>query len=79
MIFLPVLIFSSSPKLNFRMKTPVPIATAAAGVASFISQSFILEKALFSFETSLGVVAKLKLGNNIRTKSTIIKIIFKFF
>ncbi len=32
-IFLPVLIFSSSPKLNFfHKKTPLPTATAAAGV-----------------------------------------------
>lgn len=31
-IFLPVLIFSSSPKLNFFIKTPLPTATAAAGV-----------------------------------------------
>ena len=31
-IFLPVLIFSSSPKLNFFIKTPEPTATAAAAV-----------------------------------------------
>ena len=34
-IFLPVDILSSSPKLNFLISKPEPIATAAAGVASF--------------------------------------------
>ncbi|MEE0769369.1 MAG: hypothetical protein UIT70_05870 [Clostridia bacterium] len=41
----------------------MPTATAAAGVASFISQSVILLKASFNLLTSLGVAAKVKLGN----------------
>lgn len=53
-IFLPVLIFSSSPKLNFFIKTPVPTATAAAGVASFMSHFSISEKAELSFVTNFG-------------------------
>ena len=57
-IFLPVLILSSSPKLNFFIKIPVPTATAAAGVESFKIQLSILLNALSNFETSLGVAAK---------------------
>lgn len=75
MIFFPVRIFSSSPKLNFQMNTPVPTATAAAGVANFISQSSILEKASLSFETNFGVLANEKDGRTI----SIIKINNKSF
>ena len=39
------LVFSSSPKLNFFIKIPVPTATAAAGVDNFKSQPSILSNA----------------------------------
>jgi len=45
---------SSSPKLNFFINTPVPTATAAAGVESFKIQPSIFSNAEFIFETSLG-------------------------
>ena len=48
-IFLPILILSSSPKLNFFIKTPVPTATAAAGVDNFMIQFSILSNAEFIF------------------------------
>ena len=54
MIFLPVRIFSSSPKLNFFMNTPVPTATAAAGVESFKIQLSIFSKAELILVTIFG-------------------------
>ena len=45
---------SSSPKLNFFIKTPVPTATAAAGVESFKSQLSMFSKAEFILDTNLG-------------------------
>ena len=53
-----VVIFSSSPKLNFFINTPVPTATVAAGVASFRSHSSILVKASFNLVTIFGVESK---------------------
>ena len=41
--FLPTVIFSSSPKLNFFISKPKPIETAAAGVATFNIQPCICE------------------------------------
>ena len=58
--FLPVLIFSSSPKLNFFIKIPVPTATAAAGVDIFKIQPSISSKAELIFPTSFGSAAKEK-------------------
>jgi len=55
---LAILILSSSPKLNFFINTPVPTATAAAGVASFKSHSSILVKASFNLVTIFGVESK---------------------
>ena len=55
----PVLSLSSSPKLNFFIKIPVPTATAAAGVAIFKNQLLILSKALVIVFTSFGYDAKL--------------------
>ena len=52
--FFPVRIFSSSPKLNFFIKTPVPTATAAAGVAIFKSQPSISSNAELIVLISLG-------------------------
>ena len=52
--FFPVRIFSSSPKLNFFINTPVPTATAAAGVAIFNSQPSISSKALLIVLISFG-------------------------
>ena len=59
MIFFPVAIRVSSPKLNFFIKTPVPTATAAAGVDNVIIQSSIFSKAFVSFVTNFGSAAKL--------------------
>ena len=42
------------------MKMPVPTATAAAGVESYISQSSILENAELSLVTNFGSAAKAK-------------------
>ena len=53
-IFFPILMRSSSPKLNFFIKTPVPTATAAAGVESFKSQLSMFSKAEFILDTNLG-------------------------
>lgn len=53
-ILLPVRIFSSSPKLNFFINTPLPTATAAAGVDSFKIQLSMLSKAEFIFVTICG-------------------------
>ena len=53
-IFFPNLILSSSPKLNFFINTPVPTATAAAGVEIFKSQLSIFSKAEFILETNFG-------------------------
>ena len=57
-MFLPVLIFSSSPKLNFFIKIPVLTATAAAGVDSFISHVSIFSKAFTIVETKAGYAAQ---------------------
>ena len=54
MIFFPILILSSSPKLNFFIKTPVPTATAAAGVDNFKSQLSIFSKAELILEINFG-------------------------
>ncbi len=55
--FLPSRILSSSPKLNFFIKIPVPTATAAAGVASFRSHFCMDSKAEFNLLTILGSAA----------------------
>ena len=55
--FFPVLIFSSSPKLNFLINAPEHIATAAAGVDIFIIHVSISSKAFVSFPINLGVEA----------------------
>ena len=55
--FLPLDIFSSSPKLNLRIKTPVAIATPAAGAANLTKYDCILFKAEFSLLTRVGVLA----------------------
>ena len=52
--FFPVLIFSSSPKLNFRIRAPEQTATAAAGVEIFIIQLSISSNAELSLETIFG-------------------------
>ena len=52
--FLPVRIFSSSPKLNFFINTPVPTATAAAGVEIFNIQPSISSKAELMVVINLG-------------------------
>ena len=79
-IFFPVLILSSSPKLNFFIKTPVPTATAAAGVASLINQSSIFEKAESSLDINFGSDANDEVGKIKNSKkykiSKNIKIIF---
>ena len=81
-IFFPVRIRSSSPKLNFFIKIPVPTATAAAGVASFISQSLISSNAESSLDINLGSAAKTlveKNKKNIIINKKIISIFFFFF
>lgn len=57
MIFFEVLIFSSSPKLNFFMKTPDATATAAAGVAIFSAHDSISSKPVVNLVTNFGVAA----------------------
>ena len=65
-IFLPVLIFSSSPKLNFLINTPLPTATAAAGVEIFKIQLSILSKAEFILFTIWGSPkAKVQIENKL--------------
>ena len=51
------MIRSSSPKLNFFMRIPVPIATAAAGVASLIIHSLILVNPLLMVLINFGSLA----------------------
>ena len=55
--FFPVRIFSSSPKLNFFIKTPVPTATAAAGVDNFKIHPSIFSKAKFNLFIICGSAA----------------------
>jgi hypothetical protein len=56
--FLAVLIFSSSPKLNFFINTPEATATAAAGVAIFSAQDSMSSNPFVKRVTNLGVAAK---------------------
>ena len=56
--FFPVLILSSSPKLNFCIKKPQPIDTAAAGVEIATMYDCTFSKAEIIFETILGYMAK---------------------
>ena len=70
------MILSSSPKLNFFIKIPVPMATAAAGVESLIIHSLILVNPLFIVFINFGsLAAKVKLQNNVAIIK-VIKIIF---
>lgn len=55
--FFPVLIFSSSPKLNFFIKAPVATEIPAAGVASANSQDCMLSNAFCNFEINIGYAA----------------------
>ena len=76
--FFPVLIFSSSPKLNFRIRAPEQIATAAAGVDILRIHSSISLNASFTLFTNFGVDAKAwieKINSNNITKIKL-KIIF---
>ena len=76
--FFPVLIFSSSPKLNFLIRAPEQIATAAAGVDILIIQFSISLNASFTLFTNFGVDAKAwieKINSNNITKIKL-KIIF---
>lgn len=60
---------SSSPKLNFFIKTPDPTAIAAAGVEILIIQDSIFSKAEFRVVISLGYAAKeqfAKVNKNIK-------------
>ena len=50
----PNRIRSSSPKLNFFIKIPVPMAVAAAGVESTFMYELIFSKALEIFDTRVG-------------------------
>ena len=74
--FLPVAILSSSPKLNFFIIIPAPIATAAAGVAIFIIQLLTVVKLFSNFVTSFGVAAKQTEDSVISNISVIIIIYF---
>ena len=71
--FFPVLIFSSSPKLNFCIKSPEPTATAAIGVASFISHDSMFWNAFSIVLTSFGVPAHklIFVNSNISTTDNI--------
>ena len=55
--FLPVLIFSSSPKLNFFIKAPVAIEIPAAGVASANNHVCIDSNASCKVEINFGYAA----------------------
>ena len=55
---LDVRIFSSSPKLNFFIISPVQTATAAAGVESLRMYFSNFSKAEFRVEISFGSLAK---------------------
>ena len=70
--FFPVRIFSSSPKLNFCINNPVTVPTAAAGVASFISQLSIFSNAFCNVLTSFGVAANTLLSKKIINSTQII-------
>ena len=79
MIFFEVLIFSSSPKLNFFMKTPEATATAAAGVAIFSAHDSISSKPFVNRVTNFGVAANeaiLKEKINIKENMNIYEKIF---
>ena len=70
--FFPVLIFSSSPKLNFFINKPVVAEIAAAGVANAVSQSCTVPNAPINVEINFGYAAyecfalnKIKINTNI--------------
>ena len=52
--FFPILILSSSPKLNFFINTPEATATAAAGVERLTSHDSIFWNAEFNVEINFG-------------------------
>lgn len=54
----PVRIRSSSPKLNFFIRTPEPTAIAAAGVDIAIIHDSIFSKAEFKVEINFGYAQK---------------------
>jgi hypothetical protein len=79
-IFLDILILSSSPKLNFLINRPMAKETAAAGVASFIHHFSISLKEEFNLFTILGAKAKIELNwEKIKKQKTMIIEIFKNF
>lgn len=73
-IFFPVAILSSSPKLNFLMSKPEPIATAAAGVAILTIHLLIVLSADSNFEIIFAVAAKVGFANDITNINDVRKI-----
>lgn len=74
-IFFPVAILSSSPKLNFLISKPEPIATAAAGVAILTIHLLIVLSADSNFEIIFAVAAKVGFVDDITNKNDVRKIL----